>query len=55
MNKEKLMEALQATKGNITAAARLMGYKSRMTMLNKMKTFDIPRDYGDTVAGRETH
>jgi len=49
VEREKLLEALEVTRGNITEAGRLMGYKSRMTMLNKMKTFGIPRNQGDAT------
>jgi len=48
--KEAVMEALESAKGNITKATKLLGYKSRMTMLSKMDKFGIPRDYGDPEA-----
>jgi DNA-binding NtrC family response regulator len=45
--REEIMEALEATRGNITKAAKLLGYKSRQTMLNKMDKYGIPRRHGD--------
>ncbi len=47
VEREKITEALRATRGNITKASQLLGYKSRQTMLNKMDHHGIPRDYGD--------
>ncbi|HLJ49790.1 MAG TPA: sigma 54-interacting transcriptional regulator [Bryobacteraceae bacterium] len=47
VEREKITEALRATRGNITRASQLLGYKSRQTMLNKMDHHGIPRDYGD--------
>jgi len=32
---------------NITRASELLGYKSSMTMLNKMDKYGVPRSYGD--------
>jgi transcriptional regulator with PAS, ATPase and Fis domain len=48
IEKEKILETLEATRGNISRAAKLLGYRSRQTMLNKMDRFEIPRSYGDT-------
>jgi TIR domain/Bacterial regulatory protein, Fis family len=45
--KELIKEALEASGGNVTKAAVLLGYKSRQTILNKMDRFGIPRDYGE--------
>ena len=50
VEREKISEALRSTRGNITRASQLLGYKSRQTMLNKMDHYGIPRDYGDTSA-----
>ena len=50
IEKEKIMEALEATRGNISRAAKLLGYGSRQTMLNKMDKFGISRNYGDLEA-----
>lgn len=47
VEKEKIMETLESTRGNITTATRLLGYRSRQTMLNKMDRYEIPRNYGD--------
>jgi DNA-binding NtrC family response regulator len=48
IEKEKIMESLESTHGNISLAAKLLGYRSRQTILNKMDRFGIPRNYGDT-------
>ena len=50
IEKEKIMEALRSTSGNITAAGELLGFKSRQTMLNKMDRYRIPRNYGDPAS-----
>jgi DNA-binding NtrC family response regulator len=50
VEKEEILEALEATQGNITKAAKLLGYKSRQTMLNKMDRYGIPRQHGDPEA-----
>ncbi len=47
VEREKIMEALVAFRGNITKAAQALGYKSRMTILHKMDQYSIPRDFGD--------
>jgi DNA-binding NtrC family response regulator len=47
VEKEHIQEALEATRGNITRAAEILGYKSRQTMLNKMDRYGIPRNYAD--------
>jgi transcriptional regulator with PAS, ATPase and Fis domain len=47
VEKESIKEALEATLGNVTRAARILGYKSRQTMLNKMDRYGIPRNYAD--------
>jgi Nif-specific regulatory protein len=47
IEKQHILEALEATRGNITRSAELLGYKSRQTMLNKMARYGIPRNYGD--------
>jgi DNA-binding NtrC family response regulator len=47
VEKEKIMEALEVSRGNISRAARLLGYRSRQTMLNKLDRYGIPREYGD--------
>jgi len=47
VEKEKIQEALESTLGNLTKAARILGYKSRQTILNKMDRYGIPRDYAD--------
>ena len=51
VEREKIMEALEATQGNITQAWKLLGYGSRMTILNKMDQLGIPRNYGDPNRG----
>jgi DNA-binding NtrC family response regulator len=47
VEREKIIEALTATQGNITRAARALGYGSRTTILNKMDEYGIPRQFGD--------
>jgi len=47
VEKEKITEALEATRGNINHAVKLLGYRSRQTMLNKMDRYSIARNYGD--------
>lgn len=47
VEREQIMEALEAVHGNVTKAAQLLGYKSRQTMLNKMDRYGIPRNYAD--------
>jgi DNA-binding NtrC family response regulator len=47
VEKAKIMEALDSVAGNVTLAARLLGYRSRQTMLNKMDRYRIPRNFGD--------
>ncbi len=47
VEKEKILEALEVSGGNISRAARLLGYRSRQTMLNKLDRYGIPRGYGD--------
>jgi DNA-binding NtrC family response regulator len=54
VEKAKIMEALDSVAGNVTLAARLLGYRSRQTMLNKMDRYRIPRNFGDPDrAGKE--
>ena len=45
--KELIKEALEASRGNITKAAAILGYKSRQTILSKMDRYGIPRNYFD--------
>jgi two-component system nitrogen regulation response regulator GlnG len=45
--REAILEALDTTRGNISRAVKILGYKSRQTMLNKMDRFGISRNYGD--------
>lgn len=52
VEKEKIMEALEATRGNITQTAGILGF-SRQTLVNKMDSFGIPRNYGDEDAQEE--
>ncbi len=47
LERQRIMETLETTNGNITKACRLLGYKSRQTILNKMDRFGIPRTFGD--------
>ena len=47
VEKDKIKEALEVTRGNATKAAELLGYKSRQTILNKMDSYGIPRNYAD--------
>ncbi len=47
VEKEQIEEALEATQGNATKAAELLGYKSRQTILTKMDKYGIPRNYAD--------
>lgn len=47
VEKDKIMEALEYCGGNLSQACRLLGYKSRQTMLNKMDRYGINRSYGD--------
>jgi transcriptional regulator with PAS, ATPase and Fis domain len=47
VEREKIIEALTATQGNVTRAARALGYGSRTTILNKMDEYGIPRSFGD--------
>jgi DNA-binding NtrC family response regulator/pSer/pThr/pTyr-binding forkhead associated (FHA) protein len=48
VEKEYIKEVLEVTQGNITQAARLLGYKSRQTILNKMDRYAIERHYVDS-------
>lgn len=50
VEKDKILEALEVTRGNISRAARLLGYRSRQTLLNKLDRYGIPRSYGDLDA-----
>jgi DNA-binding NtrC family response regulator/pSer/pThr/pTyr-binding forkhead associated (FHA) protein len=50
VEEEKIKEALEVTRGNITKSAEILGYKSRQTLLTKMDKFRIPRNYGDPCA-----
>jgi DNA-binding NtrC family response regulator len=50
VEKEKIKEALEVTQGNVTRAAKLLGYRSRQTILNKMDRYGIPRNYADPQA-----
>jgi DNA-binding NtrC family response regulator len=43
--KEKIMEVLGHTGGNLTKAHELLGF-ARQTLLNKMDKYGIPRNYG---------
>lgn len=47
VERERIREALEVTRGNVTNAAQILGYKSRQTLLTKMDKFKIPRNYGD--------
>jgi transcriptional regulator with GAF, ATPase, and Fis domain len=53
VEKECIIEALEVTKGNLTKSARLLGYKSRQTLLNKMGRHRIPRKY--SVRPKQSH
>lgn len=52
VEKEKIMEALEATRGNITQTAGILGF-SRQTLVNKMDSFGIPRNYGDVEGAQD--
>ncbi len=41
-----ILEALAFTRGNKTEAAKILGFQSRQTLLNKMDEYQIPRAYG---------
>jgi len=43
VEKAKIKEVLEVTRGNLTKAAGILGYKSRQTILNKMDRYGIPR------------
>lgn len=47
VEKEQIREVLEVTRGNITKAAEILGFKSCQTMLNKMDRYGIPRNYAD--------
>jgi DNA-binding NtrC family response regulator/pSer/pThr/pTyr-binding forkhead associated (FHA) protein len=52
VEKEKIMEALEVTHGNITQTADILGF-SRQTLVNKMDSFGIPRNYGDAESAQD--
>ena len=47
--RHRIMETLEAVRGNITQAAKVLRI-SRMTILKKMDKYGIPRSYGDPKA-----
>lgn len=49
VEREKILEALEETRGNMTRAAKILRI-SRMTILHKMDKYQIPRGYGDPAA-----
>lgn len=55
VEKAKIMEALESVAGNVTLAAKLLGYRSRQTILNKMDRYQIPRNYGDPDSAEKEH
>lgn len=46
VEKAHILEVLEFTKGNKSEAARILGFQSRQTLLNKMDEYHIPREYG---------
>ena len=46
LEREKILETLEATHGNKTQSAQLLGI-TRMTVLSKMDRYGIPRNYGE--------
>jgi DNA-binding NtrC family response regulator len=50
VEKKQIREVLEVTRGNITKAAEILGYKSRQTILNKMDRYGIPRNYANPEA-----
>lgn len=49
VEKAHIMEVLEHTRGNKSEAARILGFQSRQTLLNKMDEHHIGRTYGTTV------
>ena len=46
IEKAHILEALAFTRGNKSEAARILGFNSRQTLLNKMDEYQIHREYG---------
>ncbi|MGA8029299.1 MAG: sigma 54-interacting transcriptional regulator [Bryobacteraceae bacterium] len=48
LERDKILETLEVTHGNKTQSSQLLGI-TRMTLLNKMDKFGIPRNYGEIL------
>lgn len=49
LERDKILEILEVTHGNKTQSSQLLGI-TRMTLLNKMDKFGIPRNYGEILS-----
>lgn len=50
-----IVEALTFTRGNKSEAARVLGFNSRQTLLNKMDEYQIPREFAAVSEGEEAN
>lgn len=46
VEKEHILEVLEFTQGNKTEAYKILGYRSRQTLLNKLREYGIARNFG---------